>query len=76
MFDTVGHNAYYILMGINIISLTVIVLFWPETKGISLEHMSRLFGEVDAVQGYDEKVSWTQHVEEDDPTHREAPSIS
>lgn len=40
MFSTGGHNAYYILMGINILSLTVVVLFWPETKGISLKYHS------------------------------------
>lgn len=56
MFSTVGHNAYYILMGINIISLTVVILFWPETKGISLEHMTRVFGEVDQVEGYEKEV--------------------
>lgn len=60
MFMTVGHNAYYILMGINVISLTVVVLFWPETKGISLEHMSRVFGELDQVEMYEKEVQATQ----------------
>lgn len=53
---TVGHNAYYILMGINITSLIVVVLFWPETKGISLEHMNRVFGELDQVETYEKEV--------------------
>lgn len=60
MFMTVGHNAYYILMGINVISLTVVVLFWPETKGISLEHMSRVFGELDQVEMYEKEVQTTR----------------
>ncbi|KAN0119231.1 general substrate transporter [Hyaloscypha variabilis] len=47
MFDNVGHNAYYILVGINLLGLISVVLFWPETKGISLEHMDRLFDGVD-----------------------------
>ena len=52
MFDNIGHNAYWILMGINLIGLTVVVLFWPETKGISLEHMDKIFGQVDKVAAY------------------------
>jgi hypothetical protein len=31
------------------------VLFWPETKGISLEHMDRIFGEVDKVEAFKEE---------------------
>ena len=56
MFANLGHDAYYILMAINIISLTVIALFWPETKGVSLEHMYHIFGEVDKVEIYEKKV--------------------
>ena len=52
MFDNVGHNAYWILMSINIIGLFVVILFWPETKGISLEHMDKLFGQLDKVEAY------------------------
>jgi MFS family permease len=52
MFDNVGHDAYWILMGINLIGLVVVVLFWPETKGISLEHMDKIFGQVDKVAAY------------------------
>ncbi|KAJ5205090.1 MFS sugar transporter [Penicillium cinerascens] len=72
MFDSVGHNAYYILMGINIVSLTVVVLFWPETKGISLEHMDQLFGGVDAVEVYEDKEARAQHIEESNSTRAEA----
>lgn len=52
MFDNVGHDAYWILMGINLIGLIVVVLFWPETKGISLEHMDKIFGQIDKVAAY------------------------
>jgi hypothetical protein len=52
MFNNVGHNAYWILMAINLLGLAVVVLFWPETKGISLEHMDKLFGEVDKVDAF------------------------
>ena len=49
MFDNVGHNAYYILVAINLLGLVVVVLFWPETKGVGLERMDKIFGEVDKV---------------------------
>lgn len=52
MFDNVGHDAYWILVAINFVGLVVVLLFWPETKGISLEHMDRLFGEVDKVEAW------------------------
>lgn len=39
MFDNVGHNAYWILVAINALGCAMVFLFWPETKGISLEHM-------------------------------------
>ncbi|KXL47795.1 hypothetical protein M433DRAFT_131784 [Acidomyces richmondensis BFW] len=55
MFDTVGHNAYWILVGINALSCTVVFLFWPETKGVSLEHMDHIFGEVDKVKAFEEE---------------------
>ncbi|KZO91082.1 general substrate transporter [Calocera viscosa TUFC12733] len=52
MFDTVGHNAYWILVGINTLGFLMVLFFWPETKGISLEHMDKIFGEVDQVEAY------------------------
>lgn len=52
MFDNVGHDAYWILMGINVIGLVVVILFWPETKGVSLEHMDSIFGEADKVDAW------------------------
>jgi hypothetical protein len=39
-------------MAINLLGLTMVVLFWPETKGISLEHMDIIFGQVDMVEAY------------------------
>jgi len=50
MFDNVGHNAYWILVAINAFGCAMVYLFWPETKGISLEHMDQIFGEVDKVE--------------------------
>jgi len=33
----------------------MVFLFWPETKGISLEHMDQIFGEVDKVDAFAEE---------------------
>jgi hypothetical protein len=52
MFDNIGHDAYWILMAINLLGLAMVVLFWPETEGISLEHMDTIFGQVDMVEAY------------------------
>lgn len=49
IFDgQIGHNGYWLICGFNAIGLVVVILFWPETKGVSLEHMNRIFGETDA----------------------------
>ncbi|KIV81644.1 hypothetical protein PV11_03814 [Exophiala sideris] len=50
MFASAGHNAYWILVGINALGFVAVFFLWPETKGVSLEHMDRLFGEVDKVE--------------------------
>ena len=60
----VGHNAYYILVGINLLGLIAVVLFWPETKGISLEHMDRLFDGIDRVEAYKEAHRMTTQEDE------------
>lgn len=46
----VGGLSYWLLFGLNTVALISVVLILPETKGISLEHMDKLFGEVDAVE--------------------------
>jgi hypothetical protein len=50
MFASAGHNAYWILVGINALGFVAVFFLWPETKGISLEHMDHIFGEVDKVE--------------------------
>ncbi len=71
MFSNIGHNAYWILMGINVLGLMAVTLFWPETKGISLEHMEKIFGETDKVEAFMGEhrvstVSDVHHVLDDD----------
>lgn len=55
MFDNVGHNAYWILVAINALGCAMVFFFWPETKGVSLEHMDRIFGEADKVTAFTEE---------------------
>ena len=58
----VGHNGYWIICGLNVVGLCVVVLFWPETKGVSLEHMNKIFGEVDAAVAGTEKLGGDETV--------------
>jgi MFS family permease len=46
----VGGLSYWLLAGLNVVALVSVVLILPETKGVSLEHMDRIFGQVDAVE--------------------------
>jgi len=46
--------TFYFFMGINILLGIMIYFFFPETKGVSLEHMDVIFGGVDHVKGGEE----------------------
>ena len=46
----VGPRSYWLLCGLNIIALISVIFILPETKGISLERMDKIFGQVDAVE--------------------------
>ncbi|KAL2402487.1 hypothetical protein ABEF95_001082 [Exophiala dermatitidis] len=48
--DKVGPRSYWLLLGLNVIALISVIIILPETKGISLERMDRIFGQVDAVE--------------------------
>ena len=39
-----GSKIYYFFMAINLVSVPIIWLFFPETKGVPLENMDALFG--------------------------------
>ncbi|KAH6681842.1 MFS sugar transporter-like protein [Halenospora varia] len=45
----VGAKSYWLLFCLNVVALISVIFILPETKGISLERMDALFGEVDAV---------------------------
>ena len=49
--DEVGQKSYWLLFALNVVALLSVITILPETKGISLERMDKIFGQVDAVEG-------------------------
>ncbi|KAI3321394.1 general substrate transporter [Xylariaceae sp. AK1471] len=47
--EAVGSNIYFFFMAINFACIPIIILFYPETKGLSLEDMDTLFNQRAAV---------------------------
>lgn len=50
LYERVNVKSYWLLFGLNTLALISVVLILPETKGISLEHMEKVFGEKDFVE--------------------------
>ncbi|KAF2460839.1 MFS sugar transporter-like protein [Lineolata rhizophorae] len=48
--EEVGPKSYWLLFSLNVAAMISVILILPETKGITLERMDKLFGEVDAVE--------------------------
>ncbi|KAI5306039.1 hypothetical protein KEM56_002462 [Ascosphaera pollenicola] len=48
--NKVGGKSYWLLFGLNSACFTLVLLFLPETKGVSLEKMDAIFGSVDIPQ--------------------------
>ncbi|GAB7364469.1 hypothetical protein MBLNU230_g5279t1 [Neophaeotheca triangularis] len=48
--DQVGGLSYWLIFALNFVALVAVILILPETKGVSLERMDKIFGEVDAVE--------------------------
>jgi len=62
--NEVGARSYWLLFALNVIALVSVFFILPETKGISLERMDKLFGQVDAVEaGEQENAKEVQAVE-------------
>ncbi|KZZ93952.1 sugar transporter [Ascosphaera apis ARSEF 7405] len=51
--NKVGGKSYWLLFGLNTLCFILVLLFLPETKGISLEKMDSIFGAVDYGQNND-----------------------
>ena len=45
-----GFYSFYVWMGCNFVLAIIVWLFYPETKGVPLEEMDRLFGGVDKTE--------------------------
>ncbi|PWN28693.1 MFS general substrate transporter, partial [Jaminaea rosea] len=41
--DLINYRLYWIMLGVNVVTLTLVWRFWPETKGRTLEEMDSLF---------------------------------
>ena len=49
--DEVGPRSYWLLFSLNAVALIRVICILPETKGISLEHMDKIFRQIDTVVG-------------------------
>lgn len=49
--DNCGFYAFYMFAGINCLLVAYVIFLIPETKGVPLEEMDKLFGGVSHVQG-------------------------
>lgn len=52
--EEVAGKSYWLLFSLNVVALISVVLILPETKGVSLERMDAIFGQLDAVQAGEE----------------------
>ncbi|KAK5175646.1 uncharacterized protein LTR77_000785 [Saxophila tyrrhenica] len=48
--NEVGGLSYWLLFSLNVVALVSVIFILPETKGISLERIDKIFGQVDAVE--------------------------
>lgn len=48
--NEVHGKSYWLLFALNVLALISVIFILPETKGISLERMEKIFGEVDFVE--------------------------
>ncbi|KXT05799.1 hypothetical protein AC578_1109 [Pseudocercospora eumusae] len=48
--NEVGPKSYWLLFSLNVVAMLSVIFILPETKGISLERMDKIFGQVDAVE--------------------------
>lgn len=57
MIANIGYGTYFVFAGISTLSVVWVYLFVPETKGLSLEDMDRIFGSPDAVRSLDDAMA-------------------
>jgi hypothetical protein len=71
--EQVGGLSYWLLFSLNTVALISVVIILPETKGISLERMDRIFGQIDTVEGGESEDGKQVHQLED-RTQGQAPA--
>ena len=58
------------LFGLNVLALISVIVILPETKGISLERMDAIFGQVDAVAAGESQEAKAVDAIQGDTVHR------
>ncbi|KAL1956772.1 hypothetical protein VTO42DRAFT_6826 [Malbranchea cinnamomea] len=53
----VGLKSYWLLFSLNVVALISVIFILPETKGISLERMEKIFGKVDFVEAGEQEMN-------------------
>ncbi|KAF3937840.1 hypothetical protein ABW19_dt0207195 [Dactylella cylindrospora] len=67
--EKIGSKTYYIFFAFNVVSIWLIYLYYPETKGKSLEELDGLFGGQEAITESERRAGLAQplvHEAEDD----------
>lgn len=62
--DNIGWKTYIIFAVLNATWVPIIFLFFPETKGLELEDVDRLFAGEDIIERLDEKPGGVSTVED------------
>ena len=52
--EEVAGKSYWLLFSLNVVALISVIFILPETKGVSLERMDAIFGQLDAVTAGEE----------------------
>jgi MFS family permease len=63
--EEVGAKSYWLIFSLNVVALISVIIILPETKGISLERMDAIFGQVDAVEAAEQSESKALQILED-----------
>ncbi|KAI9252953.1 MFS sugar transporter-like protein [Phascolomyces articulosus] len=69
MFLAMGFYAFYVWMGVNFVLAFLVWWFYPETKGVPLEEMDKLFGGAD-------KTAEVHHQEVDDSSFKDEKAVA
>ncbi|KAK4557110.1 hypothetical protein LTR86_006091 [Recurvomyces mirabilis] len=56
MITNIGYGTYFVFASITTIGIIWVYLFVPETKGLTLEDMDRIFGSPDAVETMEDAI--------------------